>query len=774
MRRMLAVLAVAVSLACPSALARETFVLHGAAWQVSVDPQTLEVTAEPDGGRPVTVSLGQEDLGRVEALSLTGDKAAAWDLPKAGVHVALSLTDAGLDVRFAADRAGEFTWPVVPGAEPVRAFILPLSEGSYAPADDTEWIDHLCGLGPIDTTSGLSMPFWGVDCGDRTLTWILTNEFTNRLDFRSEGGRLALALTHEFTPAWSRKEYGLLICPGGPSTIEPARQFRRWLEANGGIVTLTQKAAARPAVEKLFGAPQAYLWGDDILSRRDVLDWKGLAGALTAGADAATPSPGRRIWDLLDKDSRDALRSMASGERAYAYAQSALAAAISAALKRKDLYDEAAWKGVDLGDEARRLLAGGVDGLNVTQLRRFNSLLFHAAFGRFMLPVDRWGDGVSVQMIDLLKEDGIRRIWLGLNSWQGGYNHPAAVRAAVDAGYLIGPYDSYDSVHPPDAAETWETAQFGSNFYESGAVIGRDGQPLKGFKRIGHVLSPLVAMPCVKARVEGIMQALPTRYNSWFVDCDAFGQLYDDYSQAHPATQQQDMQARLARMEWIRDTYGLVVGSERGAGYAAPAIDFAHGMTTPVIGWGDPDLQTKKDSPYYLGAWWPPDGPAVFVKQVPLKPAYYRFVFDPRFRLPLYQTALHDSLITTHHWSAGSLKFSDQVVTTELTELLYCLPPLYHLNLDEYAKHRERILSHYAFFEPLGSVSAPLPLTDFRWLTPDRLVQRTVFGGRLEMTANFSGSPWRDGALTVPARSITARWLDTGAVSTYTPAGAGG
>jgi hypothetical protein len=130
----------------------------------------------------------------------------------------------------------------------------------------------------------------------------------------------------------------------------------------------------------------------------------------------------------------------------------------------------------------------------------------------------------------------------------------------------------------------------------------------------------------------------------------------------------------------------------------------------------------------------------------------------------------HDSVIATHHWSAGSLKFRDQTATTELLELLYGVPPLYHLNLDEFEKQRARIVSHYRFFSPLHREVALLPMTDFSWLTPDRLVQRTVFGDRVEVVANFATQAFPYRGIMVPARGLVVRWLDSNRVRTYTPA----
>ena len=187
-------------------------------------------------------------------------------------------------------------------------------------------------------------------------------------------------------------------------------------------------------------------------------------------------------------------------------------------------------------------------------------------------------------------------------------------------------------------------------------------------------------------------------------------------------------------------------------------------MTTPVIGWEDPALK-QRDSDYYLGGYWPPDGPKVHTMQVPLHPKYRRFYYDPRFRLPLYQTVFHDSVIATHHWGYSSLKFIDQLETVALLEQLYNVPPLYHMNLDEFKKHREHMQRHYAFFSPLHRELALLPMTDFEWLSPDRRVQRTTFGDVVTITVNFGGEAFGG----VPSRTAVATHRDTGKRVTYTP-----
>lgn len=289
---------------------------------------------------------------------------------------------------------------------------------------------------------------------------------------------------------------------------------------------------------------------------------------------------------------------------------------------------------------------------------------------------------------------------------------------------------------------------------------------MKGFKQKGYILSPLAARPYVEKRVSDLMRQF--QCNSWFIDCDAFGELFDDYSPLHPATQEDDMNARLSRMAWIRDTFKAVIGSEGGSAYAAATIHFAHGMMTPGIGWGDPDLKDRS-SQYYLGGYYPPDGPAVFFKQVPVKEEYRRVYADPRFRLPLYETVFHDSVVATHQWGFGSLKFGDDSHARELLELLYNVPPLYHLNMAEWSKRKRLIKAHYEFFSPLHRQAGLLPMTDFSWLREDRMVQRTKFGNELELVANFRDEPFSYNGSEIPGQSVLARWLDTRQIIIFTP-----
>ena len=95
-------------------------------------------------------------------------------------------------------------------------------------------------------------------------------------------------------------------------------------------------------------------------------------------------------------------------------------------------------------------------------------------------------------------------------------------------------------------------------------------------------------------------------------------------------------------------------------------------------------------------------------------------------------------MITTHHWLLDNLKLSNVRAENELTQLLYNVPPLYHLT-DATLKQRLPVIQRQdRFFRPLHQRLAAQALTDFRWLTADKQVQQTTFADGTRLVVNFS------------------------------------
>ncbi|MBD1554298.1 glycoside hydrolase [Pseudomonas typographi] len=362
-----------------------------------------------------------------------------------------------------------------------------------------------------------------------------------------------------------------------------------------------------------------------------------------------------------------------------------------------------------------------------------------------------WGDGWP-QALDALRQAGLPRLWLGLPQWAQGLAAPQAVAAAVQAGYLIGPYDSYDTALPPvNQRPTWLTAQLGEHAYRRCAIVGADGRRQPGFGGEGVYTNSRCVLPQLQARVTRLLAGAP--FNSWFIDVAATGMLFNDFDPAKPTSQRQDAINRMASMAWVSQEKHLAVGSEVGGAVANTPAAFAHGMQTSGFGWGDAQMRQERRSRYYLGPWWPDEQPAVFFKPVALKAEYQALYFNPASRLPLFQAAYHDSLITTHHWTLDTLKFPAVRATSELLAQLYNVPPLLNLSAATAAKRVPYLAALDGFFRPLHQRLNDQALVDFRWLDAVGQVQQTRFADGTRLVANFGEQPSLEG---VPPLSVVA------------------
>ena len=277
------------------------------------------------------------------------------------------------------------------------------------------------------------MPFWGLDLDERTLTYILTNPFNNQIRFNKTLTALGMQVSHTFTPNWEQKRYEVRISLDAASPVAPAKRYRNWLKQNGDFVSFREKTQKTHAARKLLGAAHIYLWGGKLLSQYDVTDWQTLATRFSGDGGVAT-----QMWAQLNAEARKAIREIAQSAHASKYVRRVVSRAISEQLEKPDFYNPALWTEVPLTSAIEKLISRDVSTLSLTEVYRRNCLLFYAAFSDTLRHPDEWGDGLSVKLLEQFAENGLDRLWLGVDSWQDGFRHPTAVAKAKELGYLVG------------------------------------------------------------------------------------------------------------------------------------------------------------------------------------------------------------------------------------------------------------------------------------------------------------------------------------------------
>lgn len=635
-------------------------------WQIA--PATLAISLKQDS-QTFAINQGRLQIdGQTQQATQVTQSAeqAAWTLKPSGVQISAQLQQ-GLNIHF--------RWPSADGIErqapkvlrwfdlsetSTQTLLLPFDEGMRVPTDNPTWTRYLIdNHSGANTTQDLKMPFWS-----------------------AQQGKLDLQAEHWFTPLNQSEPFSVRITVGD-EMLAGAKAYRDWREAAGLRVLLAEKRKANPQIEKMIGASHVYLFGRDLIAVQDVRDWWGLRDWFWRSE--FTPSPALQKELVALKKGQDWLNQ---------YQKKLLVGEINQALNQMFNASSSSIKAQHQAAQQRKAW-----------------LTEHA--GAYLKPSAQWGQGLAYPMISALQKAGLSKLWLGLDNWMPAFYQPQVVDSAKQAGYLIGVYDSYNTAIKKGINDSWLTAQLPDRMRKNCAIEKADGSLQLGFRGNGFYLNPACELGYVKQRVQDILHF--GRFNSLFLDVDGTAMAREDY---HSRSNETTMLAAFnTRMQDITNTPTLILGSEDGNALTTQGLVFSHGMETVGFGWTDKAMKSDKQSPYYLGNWYPDEKPDFFFKSAQVKEPYRSLLFAPEYKVPLYQTVFHDELISSHHWHSDSLKFSNVKIVRDLRSMLFNTPAMVHLNRDETSKNSARIeqLKHYQQgFLPLHEQLWDKALIDFR------------------------------------------------------------
>ncbi len=274
-------------------------------------------------------------------------------------------------------------------------------------------------------------------------------------------------------------------------------------------------------------------------------------------------------------------------------------------------------------------------------------------FGEQLVAQERWGQGLSLPVIEALQQAGLRKLWLGTPQWTAALQQGYALTAAQRQGYLVGSYDSYDTAIAPGTNDSWLTAQLPPEIGKRCAIVEASGKPKPGFGGGGLSQSGLHPAVCQEPHERA---GQGQRHQQPVPRCGRHRHGLQRLQPGPPAGQPGDDRRPQRPHELGGGRLGLVLGSEDGNASPAsrcclPTASRAGALAGPM-----PPCASRP-SPPTLGKWWPDEAPQVFFQPARLKPRYLKTVFNPADRLPLYQAVFHDSVLNSHHWLLDNLKF---------------------------------------------------------------------------------------------------------------------
>ncbi|PMM02516.1 glycosyl hydrolase [Vibrio kanaloae] len=715
---------------------------------LSVNSGTLKVDSKPQKATNLVVGFSDKaDSARI----------VTWTLVPSGINVEAELNQDQLTFQFSLpsniqvkrNEPVELAWFDL-AEQQTQTLFLPFSEGMRVPTDNKLWASYLVGNhSGSNTTQDLKMPFWTVQQNNHFISYQMVNATSNQLLFSDASSdtssnsktKIDMKASHQFTMLNQSQPFIVRITLGD-SWLDGAKHYRDSRVENDLSETLIAKQKRNPDVSKLIGASHIYLFGKDPLSTQDVSNWWGL-----------------KTWYLersklsVSAEAKRELSSFSKGKDWFSqYHKQLLLDSISQSLQVL----------FPIGNPT--LENNTIKAQYKSAQDKKNWLLEHAS--PYLNSSDTWGQALSSDMVANLNKAGLNKLWLGFDNWMPAFYQPNAVALAKQSGYLVGTYDSYNTAIPAKLNDNWLTAQLPEPMRQSCAIEMADGSLKKGFRGNGFYLNPNCHLEYVKQRAQDIMRF--GNFNSLFLDVDATAMAREDYSgsidnhsNSNGNTSESDMLSAFNnRMQWLSEQPSLVLGSEDGNSLTTKGITFAHGLETVGFGWTDKDMKDSRQSPYYLGRWYPDHKPGFFFKPAEVKEPYKSLLFSPQYRIPLYQAVFHDEVINTHHWHSDSLKFTNVQAERELTAMLYNTPPMVHLTRDEAlssSSPRIKALKHYQDgFEPMHEQLWDKQLVDFDWLDKSGEVQQTEFSDGSKIIANFSNKTFRHDNIDIAALSVKA------------------
>ena len=356
---------------------------------------------------------------------------------------------------------------------------------------------------------------------------------------------------------------------------------------------------------------------------------------------------------------------------------------------------------------------------------------------------DMWGLG-NLAFCREAKAAGIDRMMVNASP---GPEDAAAIKAL---GYLISVYDNYEDIYEG------RKGKYGDAVFPDHAPLMANGKRKLGWARYKYdpktgksMKDPKTGKPIIieqaYKRCSSLQVPAARRWtredqekhprNARFLDVTTATSLIECYDPEHGHSRTGDRLNKTALAKCMVDEFGLVLGGEHGRWWSAHVFNYWEGMQSGgFYSW--PAGRVGKDLPE---------------SREGISSRYLEWGLGETNRYPLWELVYHDCVVSTWYWgdSTGHLHnvAPELGYRKDVFNMLYGTVPLYWTNRSFSYKWsepelRERLLESYRTTCKLHERNGFEELVNHEFVTEDRAVQKSTFGGGTEVWVNFGAKPW--------------------------------
>lgn len=331
-----------------------------------------------------------------------------------------------------------------------------------------------------------------------------------------------------------------------------------------------------------------------------------------------------------------------------------------------------------------------------------------------------------------LRSSGLERVmW----SFFDEHTNAEDVAYAQSLGWLTTIYDIYTDVIPAPIREKIPDVRVNRcknrmPYWPDGMQVQADGSLRKAWQLKGkdgvfydqNYMCDAVALECGSKTIPAHTAELGL--DGRFID-NFYGFMSECYHPDHPTTRTSSLEYKNRLMQSLIDQ-GLVTGTEVGREDGAACYHYNEGNPSPIL-YRAYDAGRRMTHTYYG-------------EQIDEK--LRRYMLNPQCRVPLWELVFHDCVISYWYWGDSSNCCPELTRVRDLFCLLYGMPSLFSLDMSRYEELKSTLLASYARTSDFTREVGTAELTEFLDLTPDGMIQRSIFSNGISVTVNFSDQPY--------------------------------